>query len=256
MKKTILSWLLVGASCAAFAQTETGTDSTNRNTNTSVNNTTTTDNSSMNNNSTTNNAALSSNNAYSAWGNTVAVPYNVQTYMQRDYPMAQNVMWQQNGDWYHGVYLNSGRYSHVYYNQAGATYTVALPVTQTWVPDDMITKITSMFGPAIYDVTTMKGMDGQNVYQVRLVENGQIRSQWIGDDGNAIADPFRVEVESTSTDAGMNNANTNLNTTTTTDLNTNTNTMTEGKMKIKTKTADGKERKVKIKDGEVKVKED
>lgn len=315
MKKTILSWLLIGSSCAVFAQT--GTDTTNRN-NTGTMNTTNTgtmgDSSRQNsgnwnnstnmgtqqnnmgtqNNATMNNGSMSTNTNYNAYGMTpVTVPTNVQLYFQRDYPAAagSNVTWVQNGDWYHGIYNTNGRYNHVYYNMGGSTYTVSLPVTQTWVPDDIITRASTMFGPMIYDVTTMKGNNDQAVYHVRVIENGQLRSQYITDDGSTVMSPFRVDTStqvstgnyagmdgtSTTTDSsgtGVNNAN-NMNATTTegtttTDANTTTSGTSgnsseviemkvknkDNKTKIKTKTADGKEQKTKIKDGEVIRKED
>jgi hypothetical protein len=184
------------------------------------------------------------------------------------------VNWQQSGDFYHGTYLTNGRYNHVYYNMAGATYTVSLPVTQTWVPDDIINRASSMYGPTIYDLTTLKGSNGQNVYQIRTVENGQMRTQYITDDGSTVMDYFRVDSSSamsTGSYSGMDGTNTTTtittdgtvtteNTTTTTD---NSSTITDmkvkskdGKTKIKTKTADGKTEKTKIKDGEIKSKQD
>lgn len=229
MKKVILSLLLIGSSCAVFAQIRTG-DSTNRGNrvyNDSMNrmnsdsmnrmyrnnrnnydsmnrmnrnsNRMNMNSDSMRNNAMRTNDTLSTNRAYSAYGITSAnVPSNIQMYFQRDNPSATNVTWQQNGDWYQGTYNHNGHYSHVYYNRTGATYTVSLPVTETYVPDDIINKVSNMYGPTIYDVTTLKSNtdSSKNIYQVRVIENGQLRAQWINEDGSSVTDPFRSTVES------------------------------------------------------------
>src|SRR3982751_880989 len=126
MKKTILSLLLIGSSCAIFAQTtQTGNNTTtnqNNNTNTTTNSNGT--NGTTGTNGTDMNNTMNSTNVYNAYGTSSAnVPPSVQMYLLRDYPAASNVMWQQNGDWYGAAYNTGNRYSHVYYNQAGASYT-------------------------------------------------------------------------------------------------------------------------------------
>ncbi|MGZ3840044.1 MAG: hypothetical protein ACXVBR_05720 [Flavisolibacter sp.] len=226
MKKTILSLLLIGCSYAMFAQQTRDTtrkDSIPKSDSSSLYNNpsrTRTDStmSSMNNNNLNNpsvnrdtmnrmnnNNSLSSNNAYNAYGTSVAIPYRAQMNLQKDYPMAasSNITWTRNGDWYHGTYLNNGRYSHIYYDDKGNTYSVSMPVTETYVPDDILTKATSTYGPAIYDITSLKGNNGQNIYQVRTLENGQVKAQWVGDDGSAVADPFRSDIN-TETNTGAN----------------------------------------------------
>jgi hypothetical protein len=256
--------------------TTNSNNGTLNNTGNTNNGTGTWNNGSMNNNNgTMNNGNMSTTGNYSAYGATsVTAPSNIQSYMMRDYPSASDVMWQQQGDWYHGTYLNNGRYNHVYYNEAGATYSVALPVTQTWMPDEVINKMSSMFGPSIYDIAMIKGAGGQNIYHVRLSENGQMRSQYIGEDGTTINDPFVTDHNmNNNMQQNLNNGmNSNMNSTDGSSSNTGTTTtgsnQTEGsevvemkvksegdKTKIETKTKNGKETKVKIKDGKMKVKE-
>lgn len=256
MKKTILSFMVMCCGCAVFAQT--GNDSAWHNNNTTNNSMRTSDDMST---------SMTSNNAYSAYGlNTVVVPASVDVYLRRDYPNAENVMWQQTGDWYHGIYTNNGRFSHVYYNMAGKTYNLALPVTQTYVPDDVVSKISSKFGPMVYDITTLQGANDQNIYQVRVLENGQLRSEWIGEDGNSINDPYRTgddEMLNNTMSNGMNQPQSSMNNTMQNSNTSTTSTTTEVKvkaegdeLKIKTKNSDGKETKLKIKDGEIKKKVD
>lgn len=229
MKKTILSLFLVGSSCAMFAQNPAGDTTkwnsikpdsakTYRSTDSTMSNMNMGNMNNMNKDSMSrmNNASLSSNNAYNAYGATsVAIPYRAQMNFQKDYPGVanNNITWTQSGDWYHGTYLNNGRYSHIYYNDKGNTYTVSMPVTQTYVPDDIMSKATTMYGPTIYDVTTLKGDSTHaNIYQIRTLENGQVKAQWIADDGSTVADPFRSDINTTAAGTGSNtNVNANAN---------------------------------------------
>jgi hypothetical protein len=178
----------------------------------------------------------------------------------------------------------------MYYNGAGQTFTVALPVRQTLVSDAVINKANQMYGPTLYDVTAVKGSNGQDIYLVRTIENGQIVSQWMGEDGTKVIDVYRTEstdamnnmngnsnTNSSMNNSSMNNSQTNTNTdqsvnsntTNTTDnssdmSNSNTNTTDSGttsgtgkdKLKIKTKTSDGKIHKTKMVNGKVTTKGD
>ena len=234
MKKAILSMLLVGGSYALFAQ-----DSTLNNTS-------------------TNNASTSNYNAYGT--TSVNIPYMVQRSYTATYPNNTNTVWMQKGDWYYTTTNNSGHYTHLYYDSRGTSWTVGLPVIQTYVPDDVIGRVSNMFGPAIYDITTLHGMDNKTIYQVRTIENGQVVAKWIGEDGSAITDPYRIETATID----MNNQSLNTTTnntaveanTSTNNVNTNTDMNTGGKTKIKVKNSDGTETKTKIKDGQVKTKTD
>jgi hypothetical protein len=165
-----------------------------------------------------NNGNMNTTGSYNAYGTSANVPTTVQGYMQRDYPAASNVMWQQQGDWYHATYNNNGRFDHVFYNEGGSSFTMALPVTQSYIPEEVIGRVGSMFGPAVYDVTMIKGANDQSLYHVRLLENGQLRSQFFGEDGSNVSDPFVNHLNTTDNNAGMNNGmmnngsmNTNIN---------------------------------------------
>jgi hypothetical protein len=230
MKKTILSLILIGGSCMVFAQNETR-DTTTRPTTNTYDSSKTMNNTNINNGIQTpvsnsgdtanSKSAMSSNNAYNAYGTTsVNIPYRAQMNLQKDYPTANNITWNQSGDWYHGTYMNNGRYSHIYYDDRGNTYSVSMPVTETYVPDDIMNKVTTMFGPMVYDVTTLKGdSTHQNIYQIRTLENGQVKSQWIGDDGSSIMDPFRAEMSTEANNPQGNNSNLNNHTDSTSSIN-------------------------------------
>ena len=153
MKKTILSLLIIGSSLAVCAQ----------------------DNNSMSNNSN-----------YNAYSN---VPVNVRTSFQRDYPSANNVNWSQNNEWWHVTYVNNGQAMNTYYNMKGQTFNVALPVMETQVPADVVSRISSTYGPSVYDITRTKGENDQDVYLVRILDNnGQIRTERINGEGMAVTE--------------------------------------------------------------------
>jgi hypothetical protein len=148
---------------------------------------------------------------YSAYGTTsAAIPSNVQVYFDRDYPNSGEVTWRKKGDWYYATYNKMGRYNHVYYNERGDTYTVALPVTHNYVPDDVVMKVGNMFGDMVYDIASLKGQDGQTIYHIRTIEGEQLKSNWVGEDGSTITDPFRPA----DSVVLQNEMNTNVNVTT------------------------------------------
>ena len=182
MKKTILAMLMAGSSCAVFAQVD-----------------------SMNRGTTDQNlpgSTLNSNNSYNAYGTfNASAPDYVSSYVLRDYPMATDLHWQQSTDWWHGYYQNNGQPMHVYYNTAGQTFTASLPVKQSLIPDAVVSRANSTWGPSLYDITAIKGNAGQQVYLVRTIENGQLSSQWIGEDGSKVLDVYRVD----NTDPMMTN---------------------------------------------------
>jgi hypothetical protein len=246
MKKTMLALFLAGSCSAAMAQV-TGDSTTNRNqtqtqTQTQTQNQTVdqTQNSKWNTTPTTNTSiqgnqhkmhqnSMTTTGDYNAYGTTsVSIPSTVQVYFDRDYPNAGEITWRRKGDWYYATYNKMGRYQHVYYNERGDTYTVALPVTQNYVPDDIVTKAGNMYGDMIYDISSVKGQNGQNIYHIRTIEGDQLRSNWVGEDGTNITDPFRPA----DSLAMQNNMNTNMNSNsgnnmnaTTTDSSANMNNM-------------------------------
>jgi len=230
MKKIFLAMCLAGSACVVFAQDETMNTTTN---------------------------TLNTNTSYNAYGSFNAIPPDyVNSYVLRDYPTATEIRWQQSPDWWHGYYITNGLPMHIYYNTAGLTYNVALPVRQSWIPDVVVTKSVDMFGPTLYDINTVKGSNKQDIYLVRTIENGQLASHYIDESGNKVIDIYRMET--VDNNASMNSEmvpSDNPPVTTVDETATNVNSENT-KVKIKTKTNDGKETKTKIKDGKVKTKED
>ena len=267
MKKILLSAVLVASSWVMFAQDTTNNTTTDQKMNTTTN-------------QTYNSTSTSNYNAY-------AVPNYVQMNFQTQYPNVTGLTWDRaTADWYHGYYLNNGRYTHVYYStdpyynvkyypERVVGYTVSLPVLQTYVPDNVIAAAVNQFKQNLYDITAMKGNPVQDnttmantsttttdmtttttqtnttmqanvvkpdIYLVRVIDNGELKSMWIDANGVAVTNVYR-------TDEQMNT--TGVNTTTTTDTNaamSNTNDMNT-KTKIKTKTSDGQKKVIKKKNG-------
>jgi hypothetical protein len=227
MKKIFLAMFMAGSGCVVFAQDETMNTTTN---------------------------TLNTNASYNAYGTFNAIPPDyVNSYVLRDYPTATEIRWQQSPDWWHGYYVTNGQPMHIYYNTAGLTYNVALPVRQSWIPDAVVSKSVEMFGPSLYDINTVKGTNKQDLYLVRTLENGQLANHYIDESGATSIDIYRVETVDNNAamdNSGMDNSvNTTVTETSSTDMNT------QGKTKIKTKTSDGKQTKTKIKNGKVTTKE-
>jgi hypothetical protein len=70
-----------------------------------------------------------------------------------------------------------------------ATTYAALPVLETDVPQNVMDKLKSKYGDALYDITTVKSTTtpGQMEYVARVWDNTQYRTDYIGEDGNPVA---------------------------------------------------------------------
>ncbi|MDB5252509.1 MAG: hypothetical protein JWP27_1678 [Flaviaesturariibacter sp.] len=262
MKKTILALALVGCGAAAGAQDSLKT------------------NASMQNSNGQNSMDLqthSSTGSYNAYGTATNVPSTTQSYLLRDYPTATDASWQQAGDWYRANVINNNRNLQVYYAPNGNSYTVALPVIQSWVPEEVVTSALNMYGSNIYSVNKIRGANGQDLYQVTVLDNGMSRSEYLSADGSTVAaiDVFRTDNMEMNANTGswnttsnnaamgsnsgqdMNNSNTS-DMSTNSDMNANTST-SNGTMGTKTKSKvvdqNGNVLKVKTKEGKTKIKE-
>lgn len=275
MKKIVLSTILAASTWVLFAQ-----DTTNRNNGTMNNSTMSNDtsasqqwNSNSNQNSTINQNNTSSNQAYGSIStstyNAYGIPDYVQMNFQTNYPGITNLTWDRpTADWYHGYYSDAnGRYTHVYYAtdpyynvqyypERVVGYTVSLPVLQTYVPDAVISTATNQYKQNLYDIAAVKGNNNQDIYLVRVLDNGEMKSMYMDANGTAVTDYYRTDDQmnmnntsdinaatSTDTNAAMDNSSMNMN-------NSNTNT----KIKTKTKMSDGSEIKTKTKNGKTKTK--
>lgn len=243
MKKGFFLMMLLAAGMSVMAQVTTTTTTTST---TSMNNT-------MDNNS----IILLSTGDYSAY----SAPSNVQLYFNRDYPMVNTtVNWMPVGDYWRATYNNNGRYSHVFYTSNGDHYLVNLPVTASYVPDDIITASATTHPGTVYDINTLKAWDGSNVYQIRYIENGTVTSQFIDDNGNTVTDYWRTEdMQKKMDERHMQMMQMHMQDTDMKNMNMNGMDMNGSKIekmkikndgketKIKTEYKDGKETKTKVK---------
>lgn len=226
MKKIIFSMILAGSGCVAMAQTDSMY--------------------------VTNDGVLSTTSDYNAFSTYTAIPPDyMSSYVLRDYPTAADVKWRQENDWWHSYHVVNGVPNHVYYNAAGQTFNVALPVRQSWVPETVVSKTVELFGPVVYDINAVRGTGTNEIYTVRLLENGQLSTVWIDANGNRVMDVHRMETSSENAALGTGT----YQTTTPSSVET-MNFDKDTKVKIKVENSDGTETKTKIKNGKVKTKTD
>lgn len=145
-----------------------------------------------------------------------AVPYNVQTNYGKDYSAAASGSgtWNQYGDWYYTTYRNNGRYSQIMYDQRGNGYSIALPVLTTYVPENIVTMALQKYGSSLYSITMLKAADGKDAFQINVLNRGQVKPEWIADDGATAATIYRTEemsnaagtLSATQTNAAMDNS--------------------------------------------------
>ena len=169
MKKTFLSMLLVGSSCALFAQggqakkdtvpdtipativrdtvpktTVTPTPTPTPTTQTPTNPSTPDD-----------KTTLKNTGQYSAYSAAVSVPPNIQTSFTTNFPGVSDVRWEQNNEWYRASYTTGGRRMRMMYDTRGNSFAVALPVTSGLIPDEVIEKAYTLYGDNVYDITRL-----------------------------------------------------------------------------------------------------
>lgn len=185
MKKIALTLLLAGGSIAVFAQE---TDTTKK-PKTIIDSTQGWRADTMMNrdmNRTNINDTMSSSGDYNAY-RALNIPTTVTRNFQASYPNVSDARWSKsyNGDW-RVVYRYNGQNMNMYYSNRGESYMVALPVLQNMVPEEVVNKALELYGMNIYDVTRLKSVDStMDVYQVRTLANGQLRTDVISADGSA-----------------------------------------------------------------------
>lgn len=125
----------------------------------------------------------------------ISVPYFIRADFETRYPGITVIAWEPVDVMWRASYNNNNRITHVYYNTAGVSYNVTLPVINGFVPEDVISKAISMHGNNLYGITRMKARDKSDVYQVRLLENGKGKIVWMDVDGKHImeSDVYKVK---------------------------------------------------------------
>ena len=224
------------------ASTNTNTD-VNANTNT---NTTVDPNSSINPNANPNsktdmNTAVDnstsssvSSSSYNAYGTVaVDVPSTVRYSFQKDYPTVTNAQWYHTPNGQLRVMYKDANNQDMdvyYYGSSAQSYMVSLPVMQSFASEDIVAKAKSMFGLNVYDMNRVKAANNEYVYHVRLLNNGEIKSVWLSEQGTEVAatDVFRTADANADiiqeTNTTTNSANTTTGNTTADPAATNSNT--------------------------------
>lgn len=154
----------------------------------------------------TTNGTLGSTTANAAYS--VTVPTSVQTSFTTAYPAAGNSSWSQSGDWYRARYMENGKLMEASYREDGKAFTrPASPIMRSYVPEEAVSKALEMYGMNVYAIAASKSADGQMRYNVTIIENGQSRTEWMNEDGSAVTNPYRTEMDDQSTNQQMNNNN-------------------------------------------------
>ncbi len=212
------------------------------------------------------NHELNSGGSYNAYNGTAvsALPYNVKNNFSKDYSTTSNSQytWNQYGDWFTTHYTNNGRMTQYFYDDRGRGYSLSLPVIQTYVPEDIIDKALQKYGSHLYSISMVKTADGNNAYQMGLLDRGQLHNEYLNEGGSSVAGVWRTEemnMTSTSVNAAMDDHNSvNKNdvnaTTASSDVSIYQDTAGKPKMKMRTKNSDGSTTVTKAKNGKMKTK--
>ena len=93
---------------------------------------------------------------------------------------------------------------------------------QSFTSEDIVAKAKSMFGLNVYDINRVKAANNEYVYHLRLLNNGQVKSVWLSEQGTEVAatDVFRTadanddiiqETNTTTNDGSTTTENTTSN---------------------------------------------
>lgn len=94
--------------------------------------------------------------------------------------------------------------------------TPALPVLQSYVPDDILSNVKTTYGERLYSIKSVKSGNGEMVYQVTLIDDDQSSVAWVGSTGSEVAYEYRRN-DDDAMNAGVNSTNTNTSEPTSTD---------------------------------------
>lgn len=86
----------------------------------------------------------------------------------------------------------------------------ALPVLQSYVPENILSNAKNTYGERLYSIKGVKSGNGEDVYQITLVDNQQSSVAWMGATGAEVAYVYRTD-ETNTMATGTNNTNTNTN---------------------------------------------
>jgi hypothetical protein len=113
---------------------------------------------------------------------------------QTTYPGVTVIAWDPVETWWRASYNKDNRVTHVYYTESGENYRVALPVLQNNVPEEIVSRAITSYGPVVYAITRMKSAAGNEIYQVKLLDSGEARTMWLDNTGSSMneSDVYKV----------------------------------------------------------------
>lgn len=119
-------------------------------------------------------------------------PEPILGYFHTNNPGITAVTWKPMNGWWRATYTNeNNRLIRVYYStqpyylERGESFGVALPVLNTYVPEEVITNAINQYGDNLYSITKMKSADDGEGYQLILVDNGISRAVWLNGENTA-----------------------------------------------------------------------
>ena len=122
--------------------------------------------------------------------NTYLIAEPIHTNLQAAYPGVTMTAWEPKSGWWYSTYKEeNNRITYTIYSTQpyylvavpgrDMNYKVALPVSNTYIPETMIAIAIDRYGASLYSITTIKAANNDMVYQAGLLENGNLRTVWI-----------------------------------------------------------------------------
>jgi hypothetical protein len=125
----------------------------------------------------------------------LSVPSDVRMQFETAYPNVTVVTWQPVSSFWRAAYTMDNRITHVYYNDRGDTYRVALPVLNGMIEEDVIETAIRLHGANLYSITRMKASNDAEVYKLQLMDNGAPKDIWINAEGTEVFDVYKIKVD-------------------------------------------------------------
>jgi len=122
----------------------------------------------------------------------VTVPANIRYTFETAYPGISVISWDPVNSWWRASYKDEARVIYVFYNENAVNYRVSLPVLQNNVSEDVVNTALRVYGPVVYGITKLKSADNSEVYQVRLMENGNTRLTYMDSNGTTVTNTFKT----------------------------------------------------------------
>lgn len=121
---------------------------------------------------------------------TASVPVTIRTHFMTTHPEITIVTWERTDDWWFAEYTNeNNRMIRTYYNtqpyylDKNESFIVALPVLNTYVPEEVIASAIRNYGSNLYSISAIKTGENEFSYQVQLIKNGVSEAVLMDEEG-------------------------------------------------------------------------